>query len=753
MRNEYDIFSQHGHPNRSGKGTTLAELRPYQQELLEQAESALQPCDARVMLQLPTGGGKTHIAGALLRRWLHNGRKAVWLTHRTELAEQTRRMLTDAGVSAINLTWRPGSDAPFIANGVVILMAQTVGRRTNRMQIWGKYRSDDLLVIDEAHHATADGYERAIDQWPGQVIGLTATPWRLSKIEGFDHLFKKLLFGPQVSELQAGGWLCQARVLMPKPEEIIRGGAFDAVGEYSESGIEQANQDRPNVMTAGALRFWQFHAAERQTVVYAISQDHARKLTAVFNDAGIPAAVMLSDTLPDERARAIADFGNGTLRVLVNVAVATEGFDLPDASCVVITRPTMSLALYLQMVGRGLRPKANGGNCLILDLAGNAEIHGLPEETRQWSLEARGNKHGSEAPVIRCEKCDAVSPASSHFCVFCQSPFGKDCPRCGMWRARQRWFYETHCGQKHELVCDLCHKDAHIKARLPVTDELRRLTDMESDLDTALRNLLEEERRRAGGADEERKRELRSLIADRESELASDSLLQLFKNHIAALPKVDRPKSELEEYRLFPEWEERLKQELAGWKGDLNKLESKVPDRRLIYSNSKEHVLQALESIAQEAGLLTQQSQAVENSNPAPTDMNGWMSFVQLGKLEKVSASRGNTGNSWLLRVPGRKPVSVRSWSDILVKTAEWLVDEGLLTQANCPFKFDRMTSRYLINTTSSHPDGQKFGNIKILSNGLYIECKWGAKSIAQHCGRLISEFGQDPAQFHVQLG
>ena len=469
------------------------------------------------MLQLPTGGGKTHIAGALLRRWLHDGRKAVWLTHRTELADQTCGMLADAGVSAISLkTWESGNDAPSVPNGVVILMAQTVGRRTSRMQIWGKYRGDDLLVIDEAHHATADGWERAIDQWPGRVIGLTATPWRLSVREGFDHLFSKLHCGPQVSELQGDGWLCQARVLMPKPEEVIRGGAINTIGEYLESGIEQANQDRPDVMTAGALRFWQFHAAGRQTLVYAISQDHARNLVAVFNDAGIPAAVILSDTPPQERDNAIKSFADGTLRVLVNVAVATEGFDLPDASCIVITRPTMSLALYLQMVGRGLRPKANGGGCLILDLAGNAEIHGLPEDTREWSLHPRGSNPSGDAPVIRCEKCDAVSPAASQNCVNCGALFGKDCSRCGRWRAMERWSYETHCGEQHELVCNLCHYDAHIQAQLPVTDELRRLTEMEPDLDAALRNLLEEERRRAGVADDARKSELRSLIAARE---------------------------------------------------------------------------------------------------------------------------------------------------------------------------------------------------------------------------------------------
>ena len=159
-------------------------------------------------------------------------------------------------------------------------MAQTVGRRTSRMEIWGKYDRDDLLVIDEAHHAAADGWERAINQWPGRVLGLTATPWRLSKTEGFDHLFAELHCGPQVSELQSGGWLCQARVLMPKPEEIIRGGTINAIGEYSESGIEQANRDRPDIMTAGALRFWQIHAAGRQTVIYAISQYHARNLTS-----------------------------------------------------------------------------------------------------------------------------------------------------------------------------------------------------------------------------------------------------------------------------------------------------------------------------------------------------------------------------------------------------------------------------------------------------------------------------------------
>ena len=737
----------------------MAELRAYQQELLQEAEATLWTPEARVMLQLPTGGGKTHIAGALLRRWLRKGGKAVWLTHRTELADQTCGMLATAGVSAIALkTWQLGNDAPAVPSGAVILMAQTVGRRTNRMEIWGKYDKGDLLVIDEAHHAAAAGWERAINQWPGRVIGLTATPWRLSKAEGFDHLFGELIRGPQVSELQSGDWLCQVRVLMPRPEEIIRGGAINATGDYSEAGIEQANRDRPDIMTAGALRFWQFHAAERQTIIYAISQDHARNLTAVFNDAGIPSAVMLSDTLPQERAEAIDSFGNGNLRVLVNVAVATEGFDLPDASCVIITRPTMSLTLYLQMVGRGLRPKPDGRDCLVLDLAGNAELHGLPEENRRWTLTPRGSNPEGDAPVIRCEKCDGVSPAANHACLFCETLFGKECPRCGAWRAWQRWHYENHCGSLHELVCDLCHYDAHIKAQLPVTGELRRLTVMEPDLDTVLWNLLKEERLRAGSADEERKTELRSHVAAREEALVSDHLLQSFKNHIAALPEEARPTSELDEYRLFPEWEDSLKQELAGWKKELSKLESKTPDGQLTYSNTRERVLQALEVQAAALGVFPQtrdrrkaldRGQASESPAPVSSERTGWMTFAELDDWGRLGPSKGTAIRPACFKDPEGKEFSVATWADLFFNIARWLVDAELLTG---PFTFGTMTKRRLIHTEPIHPNGREFEGSRQLPNGLFLECNWSAKSIARLSGQLLAAFGQDLTRFRVQL-
>ena len=633
----------------------MIKLRSYQRDLLQQVQIALAAdTKARVMMQLPTGGGKTVIAGALLADWLTDGRKAVWLTHRAELAEQTRRMLTDAHISAMtDVKWTPGTDAPAMSGGAVILMAQTVGRRTASMEVWDGYNAEDLMVIDEAHHAAAAGWERAMKQWPGRIIGMTATPWRLSKKEGFDHLFDELLCGPQVADLQAADWLCDARTLLPPPEQRIIGGEVDLTGDYTDRGIEQAN--RPDVMTAGVLKFWQKDYGDRPTIVYAVSVDHAHNLAHVFNDAGIPAAVILGDTSSEERNKAIAGFRAGTLKVLVNVVVATEGFDLPDASCIVIARPTMSLALYLQMVGRGLRPK-DGGDCLILDLAANSEIHGLPEAQRKWSLEPRGIESPGEAPVVWCPKCETVSPATSHHCRGCGDAFGKDCNRCGKWRAWKRWEFENHCGDIHELVCDLCHIDAHIQAHLPVTKPLDELLDTYSPEDEMLshdypelndelsnrlaglfKELLEQERRSVTGTSDDRQRELLEKIERRETELNDDEELDaLFEKHIAALPETEQPKTRVQERRMFGDWEDGLKSELTDWKNELDELENRPIDKRLIFNSAQNKVIYLLQREACAADLLPEPLESSDDEDKSKGEQKrggGKKGFEQAKKV------------------------------------------------------------------------------------------------------------------------
>ena len=743
----------------------MIKIRDYQKDLLERMHGALANRPApRIMLQLPTGGGKTCIAGELLSDLLKDGRKAVWLTHRKELAAQTEGMLREAGVPATSsILWTPRTQAPTIANGVVILMAQTVSRRTAKANVWDSYDRSDLMIIDEAHHATADGWARAINQWPGPVIGMTATPWRLSQKEGFDHLFGELHCGPQVADLQSDGWLCRARILAPPEGEQMEGGQVEYTGDYSEAGIESANEDR-DIWTAGALRFWQAHAADRQTVVYAVSVRHARNLVAVFNDAGTPAGLMLGDTPTEERAKLIDQFQDGTLKALINVVVATEGFDLPDASCVVLTRPTMSVALYLQMVGRGLRPKPYGGDCVILDLAGNGLRHGLPEEEREWSLEPRSRRNEDGAPpVVRCPHCECLSPASNHHCGDCGAPFGETCGRCGAWRVWERWSWKTGCGEDHDPVCDLCHYDAHVQARLPVTEELKGLAQMTNDdelsphRDPFLKKILEEERRRVGGADEERRRELRSYIGTRESELADDNeLTKLFENHVAALAVENRPLTEPQKYRLYNEWEGDRRRRLADWKDELAKLDAQPIDGQLILNNVRDRLIQLLEAEAREAGLITKprpqgrpSQHAVEEYHSPDSLVSGeWMTFIQLREWAKEKP-----GNSPLsLRDPRGKEISVSNWVDLLVETADWLIGEGLLTKENCPVTLGRMTKRYLIHATSYHPTGRKFGFIKQLSNGLYLEGQWDPPNIARRCQELVSKFDQDPKRFRVRL-
>ena len=380
--------------------TPMLGLRPYQKELLGDVQAALQWTDEPVLMQLPTGGGKTIIAAALLSQYLTGRRKAVWITHRRELKGQTLKILKDnAGLKAHAPNWPTKQVAPQMGNGVVILMAQTAGRRSDESYIpedwisyiWSQYDKNDLMIIDEAHHAVAKGWERAIRQWPGKVLGMTATPWRLSKKEGFDRLFGDLILGPQVGELQNDEFLCQANVLVPDAEGRILGGIVPSHLDYNAKSVEEANANK-DVMTARALKFWQEHVADRQTIIYAVSIGHADNLAALFSEEGIPSEAIHTKTDAYIRAQVISNFANGRLSVLVNVAIATEGFDLPNASCIVIARPTKSLSLYLQMVGRGLRPKKDGGDCLILDLAGNALEHGLPDAGPvTWSLEARGD--------------------------------------------------------------------------------------------------------------------------------------------------------------------------------------------------------------------------------------------------------------------------------------------------------------------------------------------------------------------------
>ena len=305
------------------------------------------------MFQLPTGGGKTVIGGAIVSRWLMDrpDSKVVWMTHRMELCVQTEKRLRDYFrllVQPSTAPWHPDVPAPSVVGGVQLVQAQTVTRRIDRVgRIWSDYNAHDLLVVDEAHHAPALGWEQAIGEWPGRVLGLTATPWRLSVRQGFDHILDTLIRGPQIPELQRQGHLARSRTFTPPLEDRIIGKSVNFDADYTEAEVEESNS--PVVMTTKAVEYWAHMARGRQTIAYAVSTRHANNLVKEFAKRNASAAVVLSETPAREREATVEGFRAGAIRVLVNVVVATEGVDLPDASCIVITRPTKSLALFLQM--------------------------------------------------------------------------------------------------------------------------------------------------------------------------------------------------------------------------------------------------------------------------------------------------------------------------------------------------------------------------------------------------------------------
>lgn len=726
----------------------MIHLRDYQRDLLGRVNDALRRPGAKIMLQLPTGGGKTHIASELLSSWLPGGYKAVWLTHRRELVTQTAHMLEEAGVPVrANTLWNTNGAAPSMANGAVILMAQTVSRRNSRMNVWGNYDLGDLLLIDEAHHATAQGWKRAMAQWPGRVLGMTATPWRLSQKEGFEHLFTELHCGPQVAALQSAGWLCQARVVLSPEDQRVRGGQSDSTGDYSESGITLANEDR-DVWTAGAFRFWQERCGDRQTLVYAVSVAHADNLHRVFNKAGVTAGVLLGETPSEERARLIEGFQNGTIRVIINVSVATEGFDLPDAGCVILLRPTLSLALYLQMVGRGLRPKPDDGDCVILDLSGNSLRHGLPEEERQWSLRPRGEGPSGVAPLIRCPQCSTLSSLGSHECRHCGVSFGEPCDRCGAWRAWKRWSRKAECGDAHDQVCDLCHEDAHTQARLPVTTEIRELAKLQSDdelppqRDPFLRNLLEEERRRLTHDSEERKEELRRLVEVRRQGLANDNELdRMFQGYVNSLPLPEQPQTRAQRSRSFTEWEGNLKQELEAWEGELRTLQSQPVDGPRIFNNARERLMQLLEAEAREAGLLENRLEESSSGDTATT-----LLFRATGEVVSLSDwNPGMHGKPVRVVFPDGKERLVGYQYEIAVETTKWLMEKGFLTRNDLPI---RRARKFLVAETPVHPDGKHMRLPHQAGPWVHVECSFPLHYHIKNAQEIIRHAGQNPAQF-----
>ena len=387
------------------------QLRPYQNLAIGDLRHAYRSGSRSPLLCLPTGGGKTVIFTAIAQATAAKGINVLILVHRRELLRQASAKLREVGLQHGTIA----AGLPLTRDQVQVASVQTLVRRLSRID-W----QPGLIIIDEAHHAVSgNSWGKILDHWPDAFrLGVSATPCRLDG-RGLGNAFDQLVLGPAVAQLTAAGYLADARIYAP-PVLASLGNLHTRAGDYATDEAADA-MDRPTV-TGDAVDHYQRHAAGQPAIAFCCNTKHAASVARQFQAAGINAATLLGTNKPEERDQLVADLGSGALQVLVTVDVVSEGFDCPGASVAILLRPTKSESLYLQQVGRVLRPKPDGSKALILDHVGNVMRHGFPDDARAWSLAdgLRRNRATSAAPTVRtCPSC---------YAAFKPQPL---CPVCG----------------------------------------------------------------------------------------------------------------------------------------------------------------------------------------------------------------------------------------------------------------------------------------------------------------------------------
>lgn len=400
-------------------------LRDYQQKAIDDLYKWFSdgnqgnPC-----MVLPTGSGKSHIVAALCKDALQNWPETqiLMLTHVKELIEQNAEKMRQhwpgapMGIYSASLGKRQlGEPITFAGIQSVSKKAQQIGHI-------------DLCIIDECHlvsHKDEGGYRKLLKELMAinpalRVIGLTATPFRLGHgyITDKPALFDALLYSVGIEELLFHNYLAPLQSKLTKAK-LDTSGVHKRGGEFIESELQEAvdneaqNQSvvREVINLSGERKAWLF---------FCTGVDHAQHIAQTLRDQGIAADCVTGETPKKERAQMLADFKSGKLRALTNANVLTTGFDYPDIDLIAMLRPTMSPSLYVQMAGRGLRPKSHTDHCLVLDFAGVVSTHGPITNVQPPKKGGEGN---GEAPIKVCENCQEICAISAKVCPACNTPF------------------------------------------------------------------------------------------------------------------------------------------------------------------------------------------------------------------------------------------------------------------------------------------------------------------------------------------
>lgn len=376
-------------------------LYPHQIDAKSDILSAWDAYDS-IMLQMPTGTGKTFLFVSVIEDLLSYYKQinqtvhVLIVAHRIELIHQISSSLLKHHLRHGIIQ---GDHIQSWNNSVQVGSIQSILSDRNIEKI--KNFGFDYIVIDEAHHSLAQSYRNLFSMFPSaKKLGVTATPWRMNH-EPFPPLYSALVTTPQVSHFISNGRLSDYDYVSIKPtseiQKMIEGMSVSSTGDYVNEELDRTFNIQG--IRAKLYESYEKYAQGRKGIIYAINKKHASNIATLYSSKGVKAAAIDCDTPKDVRDRLVRDFKDGRLKVLVNVEIFTEGFDCPDASFIQLARPTKSLALYLQQVGRGLRVHKDKDKTIILDNVGLYNYFGLPSANRQWHRHFNGLE-ADESPSL-----------------------------------------------------------------------------------------------------------------------------------------------------------------------------------------------------------------------------------------------------------------------------------------------------------------------------------------------------------------
>jgi DNA repair protein RadD len=370
-------------------------LRDYQELAVQAIREAFGEF-RRVLFVLPTGGGKTVVFSHIAEQAMRKGRTVVIVAHRRRIVNQISAALDRLGVAhGVIAPKHPMTDHP-----VQVGMIQTIFRRLDRIA------EPDLLVVDEAHHGVAGTWERVSSAWTrARILGVSATPERLDG-KGLRPAFDEMVIGPYPRELIERGALSDYEYLAP-PNGLDLSGVKTRGGDYALDQLAEMLTASP--ITGDAVEHYGKHLNGKPAVVFCVNIMHAQMVAERFRAVGWKAASVDGKMSADQQEDLITALGDGRLNVLTSCELISEGVDVPNVAGCILLRPTKSLALWLQQVGRALRPNEDGSKSIILDHVGSVHRFGMPCFPRDWSLDGR-KKRRKAADVTTCKLCFKVLP-------------------------------------------------------------------------------------------------------------------------------------------------------------------------------------------------------------------------------------------------------------------------------------------------------------------------------------------------------